>query len=164
MQYYGFYAGLAGSQSLRLGGLQELARRRRVPQRFGHRQMWESVQGMQSAPIGSQPLLMMSLRYHSGCPIHSPPGAETEPGLQKGIGAGTSVIIGYCGHHDLHELAQNLNANAFATALLALSNFRLARSARQECLWLSGYLLLVKVNSRHGWAFAGVTFCPWASS
>jgi hypothetical protein len=33
--------------------------------------------------------------------------------LQRTFGAGTSVSIGYFGHHGIHELVQNPNANAF---------------------------------------------------
>jgi len=33
--------------------------------------------------------------------------------LQQAFGAGTSLSIGYFGHHGIHELVQNLNANAW---------------------------------------------------
>ena len=59
-------------------------------------------------------------------PGFSPPGMTTAPKtvhapqfqrwsleLQQAFGTGTSVSIGYFGHHGIHELAQNPNANAF---------------------------------------------------
>ena len=45
--------------------------------------------------------------------IHSPQAQRWSLELQKGFGDSTSVSIGYYGHHGIHELAQNPNANAF---------------------------------------------------
>ena len=45
--------------------------------------------------------------------IHSPQFQRWSLELQQAFGAGTSVGVGYFGHHGIHELAQNPNANAF---------------------------------------------------
>jgi Carboxypeptidase regulatory-like domain len=45
--------------------------------------------------------------------VHSPEFQRWSLELQQGFGAGTSVSLGYFGHHGIHELAQNPNANAF---------------------------------------------------
>jgi hypothetical protein len=45
--------------------------------------------------------------------VHAPQAQRWSLELQQGFGAGTSVSIGYFGHHGIHELAQNPNANAF---------------------------------------------------
>jgi hypothetical protein len=45
--------------------------------------------------------------------IHSPQYQRWSLQAQQGFGASTSLTIGYFGHHGIHELAQNPNANAF---------------------------------------------------
>ena len=45
--------------------------------------------------------------------VHAPQFQRWSLQLQQAIGTGTSVSIGYFGHHGIHELAQNPNANAF---------------------------------------------------
>jgi len=44
---------------------------------------------------------------------HSPQYQKWSLELQQAFGGGTSVSIGYFGHHGIHELVQNPNANAF---------------------------------------------------
>jgi hypothetical protein len=45
--------------------------------------------------------------------VHAPQFQRWSLELQQAIGASTSVSVGYFGHHGIHELAQNPNANAF---------------------------------------------------
>ncbi len=45
--------------------------------------------------------------------MHSPQYQRWSLELQQAFGAGTSVSIGYFGHHGIHELLQDPNANAF---------------------------------------------------
>ena len=45
--------------------------------------------------------------------IHSPQFQRWSLEWQQAFGTGTSVSVGYFGHHGIHELAQNPNANAF---------------------------------------------------
>src|SRR6202011_545180 len=44
---------------------------------------------------------------------HSPRFQRWSLEWQQAFGAATSASIGYFGHHGIHELAQNPNANAF---------------------------------------------------
>ncbi len=44
---------------------------------------------------------------------HSPQYQKWSLQLEKAFGTGTSVSVGYFGHHGIHELVQNPNANAF---------------------------------------------------
>jgi hypothetical protein len=44
---------------------------------------------------------------------HSPQYQKWSLQLEKAFGTGTSVSIGYFGHHGIHELVQNPNANAY---------------------------------------------------
>ena len=48
-----------------------------------------------------------------GRDTHSPQYQRWSLELQQAFGAGTSLSIGYFGHHGIHELIQNPNANAF---------------------------------------------------
>jgi hypothetical protein len=48
-----------------------------------------------------------------GPQAHSPQYQRWSLQLQQAFGSGTSVSIGYVGHHGIHELVQNPNANAF---------------------------------------------------
>ena len=48
-----------------------------------------------------------------GGPTHSPQYQKWSLEFQQAFGANTSVGIGYFGHHGIHELVQNPNANAF---------------------------------------------------
>jgi hypothetical protein len=45
--------------------------------------------------------------------MHAPQFQRWSLDLQQAFGAGTSLSVGYFGHHGIHELAQNPNANAF---------------------------------------------------
>ena len=45
--------------------------------------------------------------------VHAPQFQRWSLELQQAFGATTSVSVGYFGHHGIHELAQNPNANAF---------------------------------------------------
>jgi hypothetical protein len=45
--------------------------------------------------------------------VHSAEFQKWSLELQQGYGAGTTMSLGYFGHHGIHELAQNPNANAF---------------------------------------------------
>jgi len=45
--------------------------------------------------------------------VHSPQFQRWSLQLQQAFGVSTSVSVGYFGHHGIHELAQNPNANAF---------------------------------------------------
>jgi hypothetical protein len=45
--------------------------------------------------------------------VHAPQFQRWSLELQEAIGATTSISVGYFGHHGIHELAQNPNANAF---------------------------------------------------
>jgi hypothetical protein len=58
-------------------------------------------------PTFSQPWLNASERN-----IHSPQFQRWSFEWQQAFGAGTSVSLGYFGHHGIHELWQNLSANA----------------------------------------------------
>ncbi len=48
-----------------------------------------------------------------GRQAHSPQYQRWNLQMQQGFGSETSVNIGYVGHHGIHELVQNANANAF---------------------------------------------------
>lgn len=45
--------------------------------------------------------------------VHAPQFQRWSLELQQAVGRSTSVSVGYFGHHGIHELAQNPNANAF---------------------------------------------------
>ena len=45
--------------------------------------------------------------------LHAPQYQRWSLELQQAFGVGTSLSVGYFGHHGIHELAQNPNANAF---------------------------------------------------
>jgi hypothetical protein len=45
--------------------------------------------------------------------VHAPQFQRWSLELQQAVGGSTSVSVGYFGHHGIHELAQNPNANAF---------------------------------------------------
>jgi hypothetical protein len=45
--------------------------------------------------------------------LHAPQYQRWSLELQQAFNAGTSLTVGYFGHHGIHELAQNPNANAF---------------------------------------------------
>jgi hypothetical protein len=53
--------------------------------------------------------------------MHSPQYQRWSLQLQQAFGAGTSVSIGYFGHHGIHELVQNPNANAYGFGSVAPS-------------------------------------------
>lgn len=59
-------------------------------------------------PNFSPPSLSLPARQ-----THSPQYQRWNLQLQQAFGSGTSVDIGYVGHHGIHELVQNPNANAF---------------------------------------------------
>ncbi len=50
--------------------------------------------------------------------IHSPQFQKWSLELQQAFGVATSLSIGYFGHHGIHELTQNLSANAFGFSSL----------------------------------------------
>jgi len=51
--------------------------------------------------------------FTSARTIHSPQFQKWSLELQQAFGTGTSLSVGYYGHHGIHELAQNQNANAY---------------------------------------------------
>jgi len=66
------------------------------------------VQIQQSVPGFSPPSMVTAPRR-----VHAPEFQKWSLELQQAFGAGTSLTVGYYGHHGIHELVQNPNANAF---------------------------------------------------